>query len=78
MNHLERINLRKYAHQNLKVIPHESIFSNADIYYIPTPEFDKMVEQSNIFAIIKGIKPVKPVYKRTYKNQTTGKVVWSN
>ena len=77
-NHLERINLGKYAYQNLEVIPHENIFSKADTYYVSTSEFDKMVKQANLFAIIKGIKPVKLVYKRTYKNETTGKVVWIN
>lgn len=75
-SHLSRINLYGYAIKNLQRIPHEKSFSNADEYFRPTIEFDKMVEKHNLFAILKGIKPAKHIYKHVYLDDRTNKFVW--
>jgi hypothetical protein len=75
--HLRRINLHTYASQNLEKIPYDTNSSKADSYYKPTPNFEKMVEQANLFAILKEIKPVKPVYKKTYISPRDNKMYWS-
>ena len=76
--HLDRIGLFDYARKNL-----QRVYENgrrpkrpdADLYYIPTPEFDILVKKYNVIAALKGIKICKPVYKHTYKEKD-GSIVW--
>jgi hypothetical protein len=82
-HHLERIGLYTWARRNLEQIHHCNDNTNADTYFVPTPEFEKMVQQNNILAALRGQKIAKPVYKNVYNkyrnNRRTDQVfmVWS-
>lgn len=76
--HLRRIGLGTWAYQNLKPI-HQCApsCSRSDRYYQPTDELEKMIQQHNLLAAIKGVKICKPVYKNVYQNRYTGNLEWS-
>jgi len=77
--HLKRIGLTEWAYKNLPPIRHDYGSTQADIYFQPTPEFEKMVQQANIWAVLKNIRIVKPVYKSVYKSRRrdSDDLVWS-
>lgn len=74
--HLKRIGLGKWAYKNLTRIYHETQATRADIYFQPTDEFEHMVEQANIVAVLKGGRIAKPVYKSVYRRHWG--LVWSS
>ena len=77
--HLKRIGLKDYAYNNLLRIYHDYNSTQADIYFQPTDEFERMVQQANIVAALKGIRIVKPTYKSVYKSwqRDSDRLVWS-
>jgi hypothetical protein len=74
--HLKRIGLLKEAQQTLQKVEPENWGGKGDDYYLPTNEFVKKVKQYNLMAILKDIKPAKPVYKWTCINNNTKRMCW--
>ena len=77
--HLKRIGLKEWAYKNLPIIDHDYGSTQSDIYFQPTDEFERMVQQANIVAALKNIRIVKPVYKSVYKSRQrdSDRLVWS-
>lgn len=75
--HLQRIDLMKWAYDNLDQVPFDSLYtkSNAHTYFIPTVEFDEMVKKHNVIAALKGKTICKPVYKSTYVDRRNRLVI---
>lgn len=83
--HLCRIGIDVYRRNTgydseFEMIPHDSSFSRADVYYRATEKGEQMIRDHNVLAALRGRALCRGTYKNVYRrryNNGTEQVVWS-